>query len=146
MGYTKADLLDLDPYGVTILYGVMPSTHKTILQPVKGPLTHEDSDKHLLALSRELAKTIQQDTSFLRRAKEHIEHLLHSDQGMANRDLKEWRDILDNYSMQRLSNFLLSSSERAIRLRQSSPFFAVLTADERARLINGEDINDTGPA
>ena len=146
VGYTKADILDLDPDGITGLYGVMPSTHKTVLPQVKGPLTHKDNGKRLFALSRELAKTIQEDTSLLRRAKDHIEHLLHSDQGMANRDLKEWRDILENYSRQRLSKFLLSSSERAVRLRRSSPFFAVLTADERARLIIEENIDDTGSA
>ena len=97
-------------------------------------------------MSRELAKAIQQDTSLLRRAKDHIEQLLNIDQGMANRDLREWLDILEDYSIQRLAEFLKSSSERANRLRQSNPFFAVLTADERMRLINMESRDDTGSA
>jgi hypothetical protein len=56
----------------------------------------------------------------------------------------EWRDILDMYSIQRLSRLFTSSSERATRLRQSNPFFAILNVDERAQLANGlEDQNDT---
>ena len=111
---------------------------------MKSPLTHREKDRRLLALSRKLAKAIEQDTSLLRRAKNHIDRLLNEDQGSANRDLTEWRDILDMYSIQRLSRFMTSSSERADRLRQSNPFFAILNSDERARLANGlEDEIDT---
>jgi predicted transcriptional regulator len=46
----------------------------------------------------------------------------------------EWRNILDTYSIQRLVRFVMSSSERAKRLRQSNPFFAILTTDERSML------------
>ena len=38
----------------------------------------------------------------------------------------EWRNILDTYSIQRLVRFVMSSSERAERLRRrSNPFFAI---------------------
>jgi hypothetical protein len=47
----------------------------------------------------------------------------------------EWRNILDSYSIKRLARFLTSSSERANRLRQSNPFFAILNTAERARII-----------
>ena len=145
VGYTKADLLDLDLNARTLLYGVIPSPPRNYGQKAKEPQTHGEHDKRLLGFSRELAKAVQQDTSLLRRAKDHIEHLLLSDHGMANNDLKEWYDILENYSIQRLAEFLTSSSARADRLRQSNPFFAVLTSDERMRLINrGND--DTGSA
>jgi predicted transcriptional regulator len=143
-GYTKADLLDLDLHESTPLYGVMPSLHYHFRKQIKGPLTHRESDRRMLAPSHKLAKAIQQDTSLLRRAKKHIDSLLNDDQGAANRDLVEWRDILDMYSVQRLSRFFTSSSERANRLRQSNPFFAILNADERARLTDDmENNNDT---
>ena len=52
--------------------------------------------------------------------------------------------ILDTYSIQRLAHFFTSSSERANRLRQSNPFFAILNADERARMTDGlENKNDS---
>jgi len=73
--------------------------------------------------------------------------LLKEDQGLATRDIIEWRDILKMYSIHRLSRFLISSSERANRLRQSNPFVAILNADEQARLINDlEDNRDTRTA
>ena len=122
----------------------MPSLDRPTRQQMKSPLTHMEKDRRLLALSRKLAKAIEQDTSLLRRAKNHIDRLLNEDQGSANRDLAEWRDILDMYSIQRLSRFITSSSERADRLRQSNPLFAILNSDERMRLANGlADENDT---
>jgi hypothetical protein len=91
-----------------------------------------------------LAKAIEQDTSLLWRSKEHIDRLLKEDQGTASGDLMEWRDILNMYSIQRLCRFLTSTSERANRLRQSNPFFAILTLDERAQLVSDlEDKIDT---
>jgi len=102
-----------------------------------------EKNRYLLKLSRRLAKAVEQDTSFLRRAKEHIDRLLNEEQGTASRDLAEWGDILEGYSIQRLSRFITSSSERANRLRQSNPFFAILNSDERARLTNApEDKNN----
>jgi hypothetical protein len=54
---------------------------------------------------------------------------------------------LKRFPMDRLLQFLVSSSERAKRLRQSNPFFAVLSRDEKARLIGGAgDDHDPGPA
>ena len=66
---------------------------------------------------------------------QHLDRLLMDDQGTAEHDLREWRDILGSYSLRRLQDFLVSSSSRAIRLRQSSPFFAALTADERDQIL-----------
>ena len=143
-GYTKADISDFKIDDVTALFGVMPSPDGLTRQQTKNKLTHREKDRRLHMLSRKLAKAIEQDASLLRRAKEHIDRLLKEDQGTAARDLIEWRDILDMYSMQRLSRFLTSSSERANRLRQSNPLFAILTLDERAQLVNDiEDKNDT---
>lgn len=142
--YTKADISDLKFDDFTSLYGVMPSPHSPTRLQTKKPLTHRERDRRLHVLSRKLTKAIEQDTSLLRRAKEHIDRLLKEDQGTATRDLSEWRDILDMYSIQRLSRFFTSSSERANRLRQSNPFFAILNFDERAQLVNElEGKNDT---
>ena len=143
-GYTKADISGLKLDDFIVLYGVVPTPDSPTKQQTKNPLTHRQKDRQLLVLSRKLARAIEQDTSLLRRAKNHINRLLKEDQGMAARDLMEWREILDMYSIQRLVRFLTSSSERANRLRQSNPFFAILDFDEQARLLNGlEDKNDT---
>lgn len=140
-GYTKADILDHTFDDVTVLYGVLPSTNSSIQQHA-SPMTHTEKNRWLEAISRKLAKAIEQDSSLLLRAKAHIDRFLKEDPGTATQDLTEWRDILDSYSLQRLSRFFTSSSERANRLRQSNPFFAILNADERARLANDFGGND----
>jgi predicted transcriptional regulator len=140
-GYTKADLFDQPFNDITVLYGVLPSTNSPSRQHTP-PLTHSEKDQRLNAISRRLAEAIKQDSSLLLRAKAHIDRLLKEDPGTAAKDLIEWRDILDLYPPQRLSRFLTSDSERANRLRQSNPFFAILNADERARLINDMEGSD----
>jgi hypothetical protein len=143
-GYTKADISDLMFDGFIALYGVIPSQESLTRQQTQKPLTHGEKDRRLHILSRKLAKAIEQDTSLLWRSKEHIDRLLKEDQGTASGDLMEWRDILNMYSIQRLCRFLTSTSERANRLRQSNPFFAILTLDERAQLVSDlEDKIDT---
>ena len=134
-GYTKADIPDCKLDGITILYGVVPNipTDST-RQLAKRTMTLRQKDSQLKLMSRKLADIIQQDASIVRRAKDYIDRLLMEDQGTAAGDLMEWRNILDTYSIQRLVRFVMSSSERAKRLRQSNPFFAILNSEERVRV------------
>jgi predicted transcriptional regulator len=140
-GYTKADVPDLNEDKVTLLFGIMPFPDKQNLKMRTKPSTHKEKDQHMLKISYKLAEAIENDTSFVRRAKEHVQRMLKKNHGSATKDIKEWRDILESYSIRRLSRFLTSTSERANRLRQSSPFFAILSNDERNQLLNqlGED-------
>jgi predicted transcriptional regulator len=136
-GYTKADLPNLEADKVTPLYGVLPFQDKFTREMFATPLTHEEKDQRMLEISRKLAEDVEHDTSLVRRAREHVQRMLMNDHGAANKDIEEWRDILESYSVRRLSRFLISTSERASRLRQSNPLFAVLKSDERRRLLNG---------
>jgi len=137
-GYTKADLSDLELDGITILYGVVPEkSTDPAKQRGKNAMTHRQKDAQLIQISREIADMIQGDASFVRRAKDHIDRLLKEDQGAATGDIMEWRNILDAYPIQRLVRFVTSSSERAKRLRQSNPFFAILNSEEQAKVADG---------
>jgi DNA-binding Lrp family transcriptional regulator len=136
-GYTKADLPNLEAGEVTSLYGVLPFQDKFSREMYSTPRTHAERDQNMLEISRQLAEAIEHDTSLVRRAKEHVQRMLKSDFGAATKDIEQWRDILESYSIRRLSRFLTSTSERAIRLRQSNPLFAVLRSDERSRLLKG---------
>ena len=140
-GYTKADVPNLNGDKVTLLFGIMPFPDKHDLKMRTKPSTHKEKDQHMLEISYKLAEAIENDTSLVRRAKEHVQRMLKKNHGSATKDIKEWRDILESYSIRRLSRFLTSTSERANRLRQSSPFFAILSTDERNQLLNqlGED-------
>jgi len=136
-GYTKADLPGLKADNVTPLYGVLPFPDKYSREMYATPLTHEEKDQRMLELSRKLAEAIEHDTSLVRRAKEHVQRMLKNDHGSATKDIEEWRDILESYSIRRLSRFLTTTGERANRLRQSNPIFAILNSDERSRLLSG---------
>jgi hypothetical protein len=140
-GYTKADIPRFGAAEVTLLYGIMPFPDRYCREMHAKPMTHKEKNQYMLELSRKLAEAIEHDISFVRRAKEHVQRMLKNDHGSATKDIKEWRDILESYSIRRLSRFLTSTSERANRLRQSSPFFAILSTDERNQLLNklGED-------
>jgi len=143
-GYTKADISGMGLQSITVLYGFLPLPDSPVRQQIKRLPTHHEKDQFLSELSCKLAKAIEQDVSLIQRAKEYVNRLLKEDQGMASKDIKEWCDILDMYPVQRLSRFLTSSSDRAIRLRQSNPFMAILNPDEQSLLINGlEEKNDT---
>ena len=134
-GHTKADIPDLELDGVIPLYGLLPTTLSDMDQRLpQKTLTHKEKDRQLKILSQSLAHAIEKDTSLIRRAKDHIDRLLKEDQGTATPDIMEWRNILDTFSVQRLAYFITSSSERANRLRQSNPFFAIINADERTQI------------
>jgi hypothetical protein len=81
-----------------------------------------------------LASLVNEDLSLLLRARSHLDALLAARHDGNGHDLWEWRKILDTYPLPRLLSFLESSSPRAVRLRQCSPFPAVLTEEEQARL------------
>ena len=143
-GYTKADIPDFKFDDVTVLYGVLPSPYSPSRRRIESRLTHSKKDQQLYVISSKLSKVIEQDPSLIRQAKDHIDRLLREGQATDTGDLMEWRTIIDMYSIQRLSRFFTSSSERANRLRQSNPFFAILNPDERAQLLDSlEDVNDT---
>jgi len=136
-GYTKADLPDSEADKVTPLYGVLPFPDNYSREMLATPLTHEKKDQQMLELSRKLAGAVELDTSLVRRAKEHVQRILKSDHGSATKDIAEWRDILESYSIRRLAQLLNSTSQRANRLRQSNPLFAILNPEERNRLLKG---------
>jgi hypothetical protein len=136
-GYTIADFPNIDADQVALLYGVIPFSDRFNRKSSTTSLTHVEKDQQLMEIAHRLSEAIEHDTSFVRRAKEHIVSMLRSEQGTATKEIEEWRDILESYSIRRLSQFLISTSERANRLRQSNPIFAILNSDERSRLLSG---------
>ncbi len=100
-----------------------------------GP-TMVDQDGRSVRLNAAVARLIDEDPGLLRRATKHLEQLIKTEQGSAAHDLREWQDILKNYSPQRVRDFIVSDTPRAQRLRRSSPFFAVLSPDERSKLFD----------
>lgn len=128
--FTRADAPTPGPDAV-FLWGVDVS-HRSVAR--RRPHTHSEADRRSLLMAESIAELIRSDPSLIRRAVQHLNHLLHEDQGTAKGDIAEWRQLLEAYSPERVRDLLVSTSSRAQRLRQSSPFFAVLTPSERDRV------------
>ncbi|MGM0668779.1 MAG: hypothetical protein ACQET1_03620 [Gemmatimonadota bacterium] len=130
--FSKADTPNIPWERTEILTGHMPETSPDPNQRARG---HDARERRAARLSETIARLLDQDPSIIKRAQKHLERLLTEDHGPATHDLREWEDILKQYSPRRIREFLVSETPRAERLRQSSPFFAVLTAEERDELL-----------
>jgi DNA-binding Lrp family transcriptional regulator len=108
-----------------------------------GLHVHAGADQRSLAVAGAVAELMGSDPTLISRARQHVKRLLQDGQGMASADVAEWGQILDVYSPERVRQLLTSTSSRAARLRQSSPFFAVLTVEQRDRVFDTLDINET---
>lgn len=123
---------------------VTPGSHAVILRSMQAdqkPQTrqtirsHAQTEERALLMARGIADLTRSDPSLITRAKHHLNRLLRDDQGMATGDIAEWQRLLETHSPKQLRQLLVSRSSRADRLRQSSPFFAILTSEERDRLM-----------
>ncbi|MCG8469549.1 MAG: hypothetical protein MJB57_15310 [Gemmatimonadetes bacterium] len=129
---TRADMPEREWASTVVLCGVAPTVEAD--EPSQLTL-HSDRDRRALLMTEAIRELLNENPSLTKRAVRHLEHLLEEDQGSAEGDLREWHSILSTYSHHRLVKFLMSDSPRAERLRQSSPFFAVLTPEERDEVL-----------
>jgi DNA-binding transcriptional ArsR family regulator len=130
--FTRSDDPPMDAEALPLLLREFPSP----TSPKGGrPPLHIEREERAKRMAEGIAELIKSDKSLIGRAMRHLNRLTHEGQGTATADLLEWRQILETYPSKRLRDFLVASSSRADRLRQSSPFFAVLTAEERDRLM-----------
>lgn len=130
--FTRADVPELNWDEVTLLAGVPPIGAEA---GGRGAASHTDRDQRALRMSHAIRRLLDRDPSLSKRAIWHLERVLDGDPGAASHDLREWHAIISQYSQGRLLEFLVSATSRAQRLRQSSPFFAVLTPDERDEVL-----------
>jgi hypothetical protein len=131
--FSRADAPDVPWDRTVLLAGHQP---RAVAESNRGTTSHSTRLDRSVKVSGAIAEMLDRDPSLLRRAERHIELLLATEQGPASHDIQEWQDILAHYSRQRIKDFLVSDSARAQRLRQSSPFFAVLSAEEREALLD----------
>lgn len=130
--FTRADVPEVEWGEVTLLAGIPPTG---VESTGRRASTHTDRDERALRMSQAIAQLLNHDPSLAKRAMRHVERMLEDEPGSASHDLREWRAILSRYSQERLLAFLVSATSRALRLRQSSPFFAVLSSDERDEVL-----------
>ena len=92
--------------------------------------TRADSEEQSRRVARVLAGMLERDPTLRKRALRYLDRLLKEGQGMADRDLEEWKQLFETYSTAQLKDLLTSDSQCALRLRRSIPFYSVLTDAE----------------
>lgn len=98
-----------------------------LMKPVHSD--HSRLDERSLALHQLVARKVLADPALLKKAQENLRRWQTLD-GSPSLALSEWADILSG-PVDQVARFLAEPSERAIRLRQSSPFAGILTETER---------------
>ena len=133
VGFTSLDQpkIDLDRMLILSEGPVDRQANKAASTP-EGFSDHEH--ERSAALGAALVKLIERDPSLVKRARLHVAQVL-EEQGPAGDGLEEWQDILQNNSVQHLSQFLTSSGKRAEQLLSRSPFWAILSDNERENLL-----------
>lgn len=138
--YTNADLVGLGNeeeerlQDLTLLHGWLPQEwHVSSGGPVRS---HQYLEERARRLSTRIAELLPNDPSILDRTVSWIDQRMQVARDSEQEDLKEWRRLLEELSIQQIQAFLREESERADRLRQSLPFVEVLTPAERKELFH----------
>ena len=109
-------------------------------EPPKRSRTHEWIDQRSLALDRAIAQRLRAQPDLLERAKTTLERWIEQREPSVPRVLLEWREILDDWPLEGILEFLSSAEERARRLRQSSPFCGILSPEERLAVFKDYEL------
>ncbi len=94
-------------------------------------------EERSIALHRAVAERIRGNPKLMEEAIINLQRYLKqsfSDSRRPVSSLVEWQELLENQSLEEILDFMVSDSERARRLRQSSPFAGILTPQERWRI------------
>jgi hypothetical protein len=93
---------------------------------------HSRLDERSLAMHQLIAAKVQANPALLDKARDNLRRWQASE-GSPKLALAEWEQILSGPVTQ-VTQFLTDPSERATRLRQSSPFAGILTEAERGAI------------
>jgi len=107
-------------------------------EPAEGTSVRQYSDHRILdarslAMHCKIAQKISRDTALLDKAKGNLERWIAKSEDPLPRYLREWQEILAR-PWPEIAELITSMSEEATRLRSSSPFAGVLSADERDQI------------
>ena len=96
---------------------------------------HQALDARSAKTAAFIAERLKRDPVLLENARQYLDQRIPGAAPGERLELEEWRGLLRSISVPRLRRFLVSEDPRAVRLRQSSPFLAVLSDADRAALV-----------
>jgi hypothetical protein len=106
---------------------------------------HRLIDERSLAFDRLIAEKLRQNPALINKARANLKRWMNTASPSAKPALREWQELLDGPTT-KLFEVLEGTDERAVRLRQSSPFCGILTREERTRILLEFHARDTQPA
>jgi predicted nucleotidyltransferase len=133
-GVTQAEVDSLRAKDKILLWGTDPSYFLNYNDNESGERTHQEIDRQSLQDADIWVELLKNHPEIIDRTKSYLEEKISSNTSGVSNELNEWYRLLESTSMQRLKKFMQSDSERSTRLRQSLPFWPVLTEAERVEL------------
>ena len=97
--------------------------------------THDWIDQRSLALDRAIVQKLKLEPSLLQVARDNLSRWINQQQPCAPKVMFEWLEILDTRSFDDVLDLLGRFDENTRRLRQSSPFFGILSEEERITIF-----------
>lgn len=135
--YTDADLdaLQPDAEDTITLWGPDVGTYVGGTGGELSVRDHEAHDRRARIRAERVADLLGSSPGLRDRALDWVEKQL--ERGEENRELREWMRVLRSASIPRLRAVLTADTERARRLRQSLPFWPVLSEEQREKVAAG---------
>ncbi len=121
---------------------VMGLCYNAGMEPIHSD--HSRLDERSLALHRLVAEKVLADPALLDRARANV-HRWQEKRDSPSFALAEWEQILSR-PVDQVAQFLVERSERATRLRQSSPFTGILTEAERLAVYESHSTRTYHPS
>jgi hypothetical protein len=99
------------------------------------PRSHEWIDQRSLSFDQAIAQMLRENPDLLDRARTTLARWVEQRRPSVQTVLLEWQEILSNWPLEKIMDFLTSTDERACRLRQSSPFCGILSPEARLAIL-----------
>lgn len=106
------------------------STSDSFSEWLASPQFH---DLVSLALHRAVAHRLRSNPRLIQKAKSNLNNWLSSNQAVSA--WLEWWEILETSSVEKILKIITAETEEGQRLRSSSPFVGLITAEERRQII-----------
>ena len=114
-----------------LLWGTDPAYFKPNNEKGLHNKSHQEFDKESLQNADVWLDFLKNHPEVIERTKMYLKDKIQAEKSGIKKELQEWHRLLESMSFQRLKKFMQSDSDRSTRLRQSLPFWPVLTEAER---------------
>ena len=97
--------------------------------------SHAWIGRRSLALDQAIARQLRAQPELLQCARNTLQRWVRQRYPAVPAPLREWGEILNDWSFENILALLTSPEEEPARLRQSSPFCGIVTAEEKTEIF-----------